>query len=86
MKDSIILGIALGAIFPLLAYFISDFTDIGTTYFSQKPIGIYVLAAVANLVAVRFIYRSGREATAKGIVLITFIAMVAMVFLFRIKV
>lgn len=86
MKDNLGIGVLLGAICPSIAYVLTNFTELTTTAFSQKPIAIYVIAAAINLVAVRFIYRSGREATAKGIVLITFLAMVAMVLLLKIKV
>ncbi len=86
MKNNVLLGVLLGAIFPLLAYVLTTFTELQRTLFSQKPIALYVMAAVVNLVAVRFIYRSGRENTAKGIVLVTFLAMVLMVVVLRIKV
>src|SRR5690606_11256565 len=86
MKDNLGIGVLLGAICPSIAYVLTNFTELTTTAFSQKPIAIYVIAAAINLVEVRFIYRSGREATAKGIVLITFLAMVAMVLLLKIKV
>jgi hypothetical protein len=86
MKDNLGIGIALGAILPLLAYVLINFTALGTVFFTDKPIAIYVLSAAINLIVVRFIYRSGREATAKGMVLITFIAMIAMVVLLRIRV
>lgn len=86
MKDNIGVGIALGGILPLLAYVLTNFTDLTAGILTEKPLGIYVLAAAINLIAVRFIYRSGREATAKGIVLITFMAMIALVLLLRIKV
>lgn len=85
MKDNLGVGVALGAICPLIAYLLTNFTEIATTAFPQKPIGVYVIAAAINLIAVRFIYRSGREATAKGIVLITFLAMVVMVVVLKIK-
>lgn len=86
MKNSFILGVVLGAIFPLLAYVLTTQTGLQQSLFMQKPIAFYVLAAVLNLVAVRFIYRSGREATAKGILLVTFLAMILMVFALKIKV
>ncbi|NGF57581.1 hypothetical protein G5B00_13765 [Parapedobacter sp. SGR-10] len=86
MKNNFIVGVLLGSVFPVLAYLLTTYTELQKTFFEQKPITIYVLAAVVNLIAVRFIYRSGRENTAKGIVLVTFLAMVLMVFVLRIKV
>ncbi len=86
MKNSFIAGILLGTVFPVLAYVLTTFTELQKSFFAQKPIAIYVLAAVVNLIAVRFIYRSGREATAKGIVLVTFLAMVFMIVVLKVKV
>ncbi|NGM61063.1 hypothetical protein G5B30_03930 [Sphingobacterium sp. SGG-5] len=86
MKNSFLLGVLIGAIFPLLAYGLTTFTELQKVVFAQKPIALYVIAAVINLVAVRFIYRSGRENTGKGIILITFLAMVVMVLALKIKV
>ena len=86
MRNSFLLGILIGPIFPLLAYGLTTFTELQKIFFAQKPIALYVIAAVINLVAVRFIYRSGRENTAKGIVLVTFLAMVVMVFGLKVKV
>lgn len=83
MKDNIGTGVVLGAFFPLVAYLLTNFTDLAIGLLTEKPISMYVLAAAINLIAVRFIYRSGREATVKGIVLITFIAMVIMALVLR---
>lgn len=79
MKDNVGAGIVLGAICPLIAFLLTNFTEVAAVAFPQKPIGIYVIAAAINLIAVRFIYRRGQQATAKGMVLITFLAMLAMV-------
>lgn len=86
MKDHIAVGVALGTVFPVLACLVANFTNINTNYFSEKPLAVYVLAVAINLITIRFIYRSGREATAKGIMLITFVAMVVAVLLLQVKV
>ncbi len=85
MRDNYFFGAVLGVICPLLAYLATTFTELQAMLFAQKPIALYVIAAVINLIAVRFIYRSGREATAKGIILVTFLAMVVLVVGLRIK-
>lgn len=86
MSDNYFSGVILGAVCPLLAYWATNFTNLQTSFFAQKPIALYVIAAVINLIAVRFIYRSGRESTAKGIIIATFLAMVVMVLALKIKV
>lgn len=83
MKNNFVLGVALGIIFPLLAYFVTTFTTIQTSLFAHKPIVLYVVAATINLVAVRFLYRKGKEATANGVVLATFLAMIILIVLMR---
>lgn len=83
MKNNLALGVALGVIFPLLAYLATTFTTIQTSLFAHKPIALYVIAATINLIGVRFLYRGGREATANGVVLATFLAMIILIVLVR---
>lgn len=83
MKNNIVLGMALGVIFPLLAYLATTFTTIQTSLFVYKPIALYVIAATINLIAVRFLYRNGKEATANGVVLATFLAMIVLIVFMR---
>lgn len=85
-KNSIIAGIIVGAIGPLLAYLAMTYTTLQQSYFAEKPIALYVLAAVVNLVIIRFAYRAQKEALAKGVVLITFLAMIAFVVLTKFKI
>lgn len=85
-KNSIIAGIIVGAIAPLLAYLVMTYTTLRQSYFAEKPIALYVLAAVVNLVIIRFAYRGQKEALAKGVVLITFLAMIAFVVLTKFKI
>lgn len=83
MKNNFVLGAVLGVVFPLLAYLATTFTTIQTSLFAHKPIALYIFAAVINLVAVRFLYRNGKEATANGVVLATFLAMMILIVLMR---
>lgn len=85
-KNSIIAGIIVGAIAPLLAYLVMTYTTLQQSYFAEKPIALYALAAVVNLVIIRFAYRGQKEALAKGVVLITFLAMIAFVVLTKFKI
>lgn len=83
MKNNFALGVALGVIFPLLAYVATTFTTVQTSLFAHKPIALYVFAATINLIGVRFMYRKGKEATANGVVLVTFLAMIILLFTSR---
>lgn len=85
-KNSLIAGLIVGGIAPLLAYLVMTYTTLQQSYFAEKPIALYVLAAVVNLVIIRFAYRGQKEALAKGVVLITFLAMIAFVVLTKFKI
>ena len=85
-KKSFLLGSLLGVIAPILAYLLIGYTSIQQSLFSDKPIALYVIAAVINVVIFRFAYRAGQESFAKGILLITFIAMLSLIFLTKLKV
>lgn len=85
-KDTLFTGILLGTAAPLLAYLIKTYTNLQQSYFTDKPMAIYIIAAVINLIAVRFAYRQGKHSIAKGIVLITFIAMLVLIFFTKLKV
>jgi len=80
MKNSLPLGILIGVVFPCIAYAITTYTSLQTTYFLEKPIAIYVMAAVVNLGIFRFSYRAGKDAFAKGVLLATFIAMLVLIY------
>lgn len=86
MKDSFWKGGLVGIIAPILAYILTEYTAIQQSFFDEKPIAIYVIAAVINLVLVRFSFRAGHESFAKGIVLVTFIAMLILLVISRFKV
>ena len=83
MKNNLFLGLVLGLIFPLLAQLLVLFTSVQTSLFAHKPIAIYVIAATLNLIAVRFLYRGGKEKTANGVILATFLAMIVLIVLQR---
>lgn len=85
-KDSIFQGILIGLIAPALAYVATTYTTIQQNLFSEKPIALYVIAALINLIIVRFTYRAGKESLAKGIVLATFLAMITYILVIRFNV
>lgn len=86
MKNNFGLGALIGLIFPLIAYLLTNYTDLQTSFFVDKPIAIYVMAAVVNLGIFRFAYRAGKDSFAKGVLLMTFVSMLLMLFGTGIKV
>ncbi|WP_159637182.1 hypothetical protein [Sphingobacterium composti Ten et al. 2007 non Yoo et al. 2007] len=85
-QNSIFTGVILGSIAPLAAYLMMTYTSFQQQFFAEKPIALYVIATVINLIIVRFAYRGGKESLAKGIVLITFVAMLVLIFVTKLKV
>lgn len=86
MKDSFWLGGLAGVVAPMLAYIISNYTSLQTFFFADKPIAIYVIAALINLIIVRFTYRGGKESFAKGMIFVTFVAMLVLVVTTKLKI
>lgn len=85
MKDSFWKGILVGSILPGLAYISTIYTTIQSSFIAEKPIAVYVIVAMINLIVVRFSFRAGKESFAKGIVLITFVAMILLLVVSRFK-
>ena len=85
-KDSYVIGAIIGLLTPIIAYAVSNYTTIQQTYFSEKPIALFVIAAMINLIIVRFTFRAGYEKLAKAIVAITFLAMIALIIITKMKV
>lgn len=65
----------IGAVFPALAHILVRFTDLELHFLPQKPMAIYTLAVLVNLVLLRFVYRAENDHTGKGILVSTFLAM-----------
>jgi len=77
-RNSFLLGSLLGASAPAVAYILKVFSPLGTT---MHPLSLYVIAAGINLLLLRFFYRQARERTARGVLLITFLALVLLIFI-----
>lgn len=75
MKNNLWIGVGIGAVFPALAHVLARFTDLELHFLPQKPMAIYTLAVLVNLVLLRFVYRAGNDNTGKGILVSTFLAM-----------
>lgn len=69
----------MGLVAPAVAHLLSMFTN-WATLIGGKEISIYVVAALVNLLVVRYYYRHAMENTARGIILITFVATLALIF------
>lgn len=85
-RDSFIVGVIIGALAPIVAYLATTYTALQQQFFADKPIALYVLAAVVNLVIVRFAFKAGKSSFAKGIVLVTFLAMFGFFIFNKIKI
>lgn len=86
MKDSFWFGGLTAVIAPILAYLLSNYTSLQTSFFADKPIAIYVIAALVNLITVRFTYRAGKESFAKGMIFVTFVAMLVLIVTTKMKI
>jgi len=70
-QNSFLSGLGIGLLAPLGAYLLTRFTTL-SSLIESKPLALYVIAALINLVWVRYFYRKGLEQTARGLILITF--------------
>lgn len=78
-KDNLFFGILLGVIAPVIAFVISQFNLTGINI-GNKNLSVYAIAALLNLILMRYYYRNEMENSARGIILTTFIC--AMLILF----
>ena len=88
MKNSFWLGLLLGLIFPLLAFLLSNYTALATKFPTGKEGILYMIAAGLNLLALRFLYKRDRplDQIAKGVIAITFLAMLAFLYAEKISI
>ncbi len=73
------IGVAIGLLAPVAAYVLTKVTA-WDMQLGGKPLSIYVIAALINLLLVRFFYRNARERSARGVILITFAAALLLIF------
>ncbi|WP_140937009.1 hypothetical protein [Sphingobacterium lumbrici] len=86
MKDSLIQGILIGAIAPFIAFLLTVYTDLEIMLSSDKPIFLYVITAGINLIATRIMFKKGYDATGRGLVLVTFIGVLLLIFGTKLKI
>ncbi|WP_257669356.1 hypothetical protein [Parapedobacter tibetensis] len=75
-------GCIIGLLAPTAAHLLTLFTS-WNMVIGNKSLSLYVIAALINLLLMRFFYRNALEQSARGVILITFVA--AMVLLFTQK-
>jgi hypothetical protein len=78
-KDNLFFGILLGLVAPFIAFVMSQF-DLTGIDIGNKNLSFYVIAALLNLILMRYYYRNEMENSARGIILITFICAMAVLF------
>lgn len=78
-SDNFFAGTILGFTFPLLAFVLTRWTDWAMAI-GNKPLSLYVIAALLNLLLVRYFYRQGKDNAARGIIFITFIGVLLLIF------
>ncbi|PPL01890.1 hypothetical protein [Parapedobacter indicus] len=78
-QNSLLLGLSIGLLAPLCAHILTTFTTLSVP-FGSKQLGLYVIAALINLFVVRYFYRKGLEKAARGVILITFVLAMLLIF------
>lgn len=81
--DHVITGMLAGLILPAMVWFFVADKLTGVPYLG-KPGVPYLLPMLFNLLLIRFLYKKDRQATANGIMIATFLFMLA-VFLIKLK-
>lgn len=82
--NNFVLGVAIGLLFPMVSYLLTTYTELQQVVAPGKPAAIYLVAGLGNLLLLRYFYRNDGERTAKGIMLTTFIGILALVYTLKI--
>lgn len=78
-RNSFFFGCIVGLIAPVIAHLLTLFTSWNMAI-GNKSLSLYVIAALINLLFVRFFYRNVLEKSARGVILITFLAAIVLIF------
>jgi hypothetical protein len=78
-KDSIILGILIGLVFPAIAGLI-EFALKTNVYLINRPAVPYFIAIALNLILLRIFLKRDAGKTLRGIMLVTFIFLLVIIF------
>ena len=76
----------MGAIAPLLAFLLAHYSGLVESLLGEKRLGVYFLSVILNLLLVRFFYRGKpqKDRLAKGVMFITFVAMLVLLYIHKI--
>ncbi|MGV3761682.1 hypothetical protein [Parapedobacter sp.] len=77
-RNSFFLGCLLGVLAPALACLLKAFSPLAVT---MNPLSLYVIAAAINLLLLRFFYRQALDRSARGVLLVTFVALLFLIFI-----
>ena len=73
-RNNFFFGFLLGAIAPLAAFLLAEHSPLGG-YFTNKPLTLYAIAAVVNLLILRYFYKQGLTRTGGGMMALTFLGL-----------
>jgi len=80
-KNSLIVGILIGLIFPAVAWVVSWYLR-NAIDIINRPALPYLVAIALNLIALRFLQKKELDQTGRGLMLATFVVMI-LVFIFK---
>lgn len=78
-KNNLLLGILLGAMTPIIAFLLDEYTPLGAR-FVDKPLTLYAIGGAVNLLMVRYYYKQQASKTGGGIMGITFIGLLLILY------
>jgi len=78
-KNNLVMGLALGVVAPLIAFLFAEYTSLGVR-FSDKPLALYAIAGVVNLLLIRYYYKLQASRTAGGFMFVTFVGVLLLLF------
>lgn len=78
-------GCFLGIVAPSIAFLFMEY-HLVEALTHRKPLTVYLLAATVNLILLRYLYKNGNDKTGKGLMLVTFVAMLLLLYLKGFKV
>lgn len=78
MRNNFLKGAGLGLIAPALAVLLTRFAQL-PDFLAAKPLSLYVIAALINLLMVRYFYRNEQDLSGRGVVLVTFIGLLVLI-------
>ncbi|NQD71087.1 hypothetical protein HP439_10185 [Sphingobacterium shayense] len=86
MRNNFFLGLVVGLCAPIVAFGLTEYSLIGSDILPRQPLFLYALAAGINLLLVRVFYRNQppRDKIAKGILSVTFLAMLVFLYVYKI--